>query len=356
MKNNITNKGISIIVCCYNSAKRLPETLKHLSKQEFPDSLSMEIILVDNLSTDSTAVIANSLWNYYGNHRINFKVVEEKKAGLTNARNKGVDEASFDYLLFCDDDNWLSPKYATELYNILYHHPQVAACGGEGIPYFEIDAPDWFATYQESFAIGKQDITMENGKILNLYGAGMAIDKRKIIELRSKGFVPYLQDRVGNNLSSAGDTELTYALVLLGYDLYFAKELSFQHFMSKERLNINYLKKLFSSFGNDGPIRNLYYSYLSNRLIHNKIKNWNIHLALSLTRFVKYLIVPPKKNGRAIYLTWNISYIKSLFKIRTTYSQLKANIELIKTPANGISHRDRRLPVEFVEMHINQVK
>jgi glycosyltransferase involved in cell wall biosynthesis len=350
MKNNINRKGISIIICCYNSEERLPETLRHLAKQQFSAALSIEIIVIDNASTDDTAMLAYSFWSCYGNHHISFRVVSEEKPGLTYARARGIRESTYDYLLFCDDDNWLAHDYAEGIYNILDRHPQVAACGGEGIPYFEVPPPDWFARYQEAYAIGPQDTAIENGKILNLYGAGLGINKNKVRELNEKKFVYTLQDRMGNSLSSAGDTELTYALVLMGYELKFSKELRFQHYIPEKRLNISYLNKLFKAFGTDGPIRNLYYSYISDRPIHRKIKNWNIHFLLTLLRFIKYLIKPPKKNSRRIYLIWNISYIRSLFELRTKYSALKANIQKIKSKreVDVNNHQDTSLPTNVL--------
>ena len=55
--------GVSVIVCCYNSAERLPETLKYLSMQNVPENMPWEIIIVDNNSTDSTNDVAMEIWN-----------------------------------------------------------------------------------------------------------------------------------------------------------------------------------------------------------------------------------------------------------------------------------------------------
>ena len=53
-----TYKGISVIVCCYNSAERLTETIKHLAGQNVPHYIPWELIVVDNASTDNTAEIS----------------------------------------------------------------------------------------------------------------------------------------------------------------------------------------------------------------------------------------------------------------------------------------------------------
>jgi glycosyltransferase involved in cell wall biosynthesis len=54
--------GVSVIICCYNSEKRIEEVLHHLDKQKDTNHFLWEIILVDNASTDNTAEIARNTW------------------------------------------------------------------------------------------------------------------------------------------------------------------------------------------------------------------------------------------------------------------------------------------------------
>src|ERR1700679_3060772 len=99
-------KGISVIICCYNSAKRLTQTLDHIFRQKNL-VFDWEVIVVDNASTDSTSLIAEQLLSA-SLHKDKFKIVFEVTPGLIFARKKGVSVAQFDRLLFCDDDNWLA--------------------------------------------------------------------------------------------------------------------------------------------------------------------------------------------------------------------------------------------------------
>ncbi len=50
--------GVSIIICCYNSERRLPETLAHLFTQQVSEDIPWEIIVVNNASSDATSRIA----------------------------------------------------------------------------------------------------------------------------------------------------------------------------------------------------------------------------------------------------------------------------------------------------------
>lgn len=342
MNEGTTIKGVSVIVCCYNSAPRLEETLRALGKQQVESRILWEVVLVDNASTDNTAELAVTLWDKF-NAIVPLRVVYEPKPGQNNARVKGIQEAAYSILLFCDDDNWLNPRYIQGMYAILQNDKRIAACGGTGIPMFEIPQPKWFDEYKEAYALGPQDINKEDGRIFNLYGAGMAIQRQAWNELQASGFTPLTTGRIGKSLSSADDTELTYAFALMGYKLYYARDLRFFHYLPKQRLSFSYVKKLFVAFGTDGPIRNLYYAHLSERPYHKKIISWNAHFLLSLVRLVKYLVVPPKKYGRFVYLNWSIAYIKTLWQIRRRYPQLVQRINAIKLMGRQRSNRSIKL-------------
>ena len=57
----IMSKGVSVIVCCYNSALRLPETIRHIVQQETPAEIDWEVVIVNNSSTDNQISIYNSI-------------------------------------------------------------------------------------------------------------------------------------------------------------------------------------------------------------------------------------------------------------------------------------------------------
>jgi glycosyltransferase involved in cell wall biosynthesis len=329
MMDNNRNIGISVIICCYNSSKRIKDVLQALVVQKFNTAVLWEIILVDNASTDNTSSTAQSIWKTL-NADIDFRITYENSPGLANARDRGIKESRYEYLVFCDDDNWLYPDYLQGVYTILSSNAVIAACGGVGIPVFETAKPAWFDEYAEAFATGSQEINTEEGKLLNLYGAGIALKKRSLDQLALAKFNPFMIGRVGSKLSSSEDTELTYALVLIGQTLHFSSELKFYHYLPKERLQFSYLKKLFVAFGNDGPVRNLYYANISNRFFHKQVRHWGFHFLLSLFRLVKYAIVPPKKGGRVIYFNWSKAYIKSLFALRNSYADIQSDIYRIK--------------------------
>lgn len=237
--------GVSIILCCYNSAKRLPSTLDFLAKQKVTSNVNWEVILVNNNSTDDTEKIAASLWEKTGN-QVPLSIVVEQQPGLSYAREKGMSVANYELLIWCDDDNWLCDTYVQTAYTIMMQDLKIGALGGWCDATFETKKPEWFDIYARYFAVSRQgkksgDITFKKGCV---YGAGMVLRKSHNLELNSLGFLQLLKDRVGTSLSSGGDTEYCYALRLLGYKMWFDERLYFNHFMSDSRLSLNYVSRL----------------------------------------------------------------------------------------------------------------
>ena len=52
---------ISVIICTYNGASRLPATLEKLAAQSVPAECPWEVLLIDNASTDDTAAVAKQI-------------------------------------------------------------------------------------------------------------------------------------------------------------------------------------------------------------------------------------------------------------------------------------------------------
>lgn len=240
---------VSVIICCYNSAKRLPTTLEYLAKQKVKDQLTWEIILVDNNSTDTTAEVALVEWKKHNNNT-SFKIVKEPIPGLSNARKKGVEESTGKYLLFCDDDNWLSENYVQLAWDNMKQHPEWIMLGGKGEAVFEGQRPNWFDKYSTNYAVGEQKHRMlGNKKVLYLYGAGIVICRSFFTLLEAINFKSLLSDRKGKELTSGGDTEYCFITMLLNLQVGVSNDLTFKHFIPNGRETFTYLKRWHYGFG-----------------------------------------------------------------------------------------------------------
>src|ERR1044072_3125960 len=245
----ISITGVSVVICCHNSANLLPITLQHLRNQKTDSKVQWEILVVDNASTDSTSNIAKENW--ISEFTVPLRIVHESKLGLSFARHRGFSEAKFEIVSFVDDDNWLCPEWVQTVAQVMSEHPEVGACGGYSEAVCEITKPSWFESFKLFYAVGSQgeeggDVTESRGL---LWGAGVSIRKSAWQQLMQSGFQSVLSDRTGTQLMSGGDSELCLALRLSGWRLWFEPSLKLQHFLPIRRLNWKYLRSMVRGSG-----------------------------------------------------------------------------------------------------------
>ena len=100
---------VSVIVPAYNAEKWLSECINSIVNQTYPN---VELIIVDDGSTDSTLQIAGDL----AQKQANIKVIHTENGGVCRARNRGMDEAEGEYIAFLDADDLLLPRALEVLY------------------------------------------------------------------------------------------------------------------------------------------------------------------------------------------------------------------------------------------------
>ena len=233
-------QGVSIIICCHNGASRLRETIRHIAMQRVPGHIPWELVLIDNGSTDDSAAIASTEWEKY-DAPASLRIIDEPAVGLSYARARGFREAWYEYIVMCDDDNWLADDYVSSAFDIMSERSNIGALGGIGKLVFEIDPPLPEVCY--IFAAGPQAAHSGKVEANKLYGAGCVVRYSAYQKLLRSGFKSLLTDRLGAELTSGGDYELCFALAIVGYDIWYDERLRLYHFITRERLTWAYLMK-----------------------------------------------------------------------------------------------------------------
>ena len=112
---------VSVIIPVYNVQEFLEECLdsvvgQTINNMELSDGYkrNLQIILVDDGSTDDSAVIAKE----YADKYENIEYVYEENQGLGHARNYGCEFAQGDYIIFLDSDDRVPPKAYERMYNL----------------------------------------------------------------------------------------------------------------------------------------------------------------------------------------------------------------------------------------------
>lgn len=103
---------ISVIVPVYNVEKYLDKCLESLLNQHYSD---MEVVVVDDKSTDSSLNIAKKYEKY-----TNVKVIsKDKNSGLSDTRNAGIEKSSGQYIMFLDSDDYVENGFMAKIQEII---------------------------------------------------------------------------------------------------------------------------------------------------------------------------------------------------------------------------------------------
>ncbi len=105
---------ISVIIPVYNTEMYLERCVDSLKNQK----LELEIIMIDDGSTDGSGIIADELSQK--DRRI--KLIRQENRGLAAARNRGMDEAKGKYIFFLDSDDWIKDQSLEYLYTEVSKH------------------------------------------------------------------------------------------------------------------------------------------------------------------------------------------------------------------------------------------
>lgn len=97
---------VSVVIPARNAASTLTTQLAALSSQTFAEPY--EVIVADNGSSDSTALLTGRWSNQFSTFRT---VDASKRLGISYARNTGIRAAAGDYILFCDADDKAAPGW-----------------------------------------------------------------------------------------------------------------------------------------------------------------------------------------------------------------------------------------------------
>jgi glycosyltransferase involved in cell wall biosynthesis len=238
-----TPLGVSVVICTYNGAARLPETLAHLAAQENLGAIAWEVIVVDNASTDDTAEAARRCWPIGAPAPL--RIVHEPRLGTAYARRRGLMEARFEIVSFVDDDNWLAADWLDVMTEAMSRDPALGALGSVSYPVCEIEPPRWFEGFRADYAVfTEQDLAAAGDAHWGLFSAGMSIRKTAWLQLLRDGFDFSISGAIGSKLGRGEDSELTFALREAGWKLRIEPRLRFEHFIPAYRLNWAYLRRL----------------------------------------------------------------------------------------------------------------
>jgi len=245
---------ISIIVCTCNRAAGLRRTLECLDGLYFRPEWEVEVLIVDNNSSDDTASVAKSMRF----QRLTASYLFEPKKGQSNARNTGLQHSSGDIILFTDDDIVPSNDWIDQMVAPLESR-RCAAVTGRITLAPELMRP-WLTPIQRWWLACSDDARPRDG-VREMIGANMGF-RREVLEK-----VPRFDPELGPGaLGFADDTLFSRQLARAGYTIEYVPAASIVHHLDPSRLRRRY-------WLNDAAKRGRTAAYVGYHWEHADIRN-----------------------------------------------------------------------------------
>jgi GT2 family glycosyltransferase len=210
---------VTLAVCTANRPESLARTLRSLEAQRPP---AREILVVDNGSDSATAqLIARDFPQV--------RLVRAPIPGLDFARNRAVQEARSDVLIFLDDDAVADPDWAATIAETM-SEPSVGACTGRVEPLMLESAAQKMFEANGGFSRGVTSIRLPRDRKLPLHGrrapliawavsvgSGCSLAVRRDAVRAIGGFDEALD--LGSALPGGGDHDILWRLLQAGYQV-----------------------------------------------------------------------------------------------------------------------------------------
>ncbi|MEM1143181.1 MAG: glycosyltransferase [Pseudomonadota bacterium] len=136
----MSNLSITVVICTWNRADLLDGCLAEMANIKTGPSVDWSILVIDNGSGDHTQEVVQK----HAAH-LPLSSVIERKQGLSNARNRAIDECKSDYILWTDDDVRVPPAWVQNYADAAIEYARPAVMGGSIVPDFGDHSPNWLS-------------------------------------------------------------------------------------------------------------------------------------------------------------------------------------------------------------------
>lgn len=243
---------VTVAICTYNRAASLRRTLASLTTIRVSTGLSWELVVVNNNSSDHTDDVIAEFRD-----RLPLRREFEPKPGLSNARNRAVDVARGDYIIWTDDDVIVDSGWLEAYVEAFRRWPEAVLFGGRVIPRFEPPIPKWLkkskTVLSDAFAardFGKdyQLLSLAAGHLP--FGASFAI---RAIEQKQLRYDPNL-GLAPNRRRYNDETDLFFRLLGSGAIGYWVPEATVEHCIGQERQTLHYITEFYMGKGDSEAV------------------------------------------------------------------------------------------------------
>lgn len=254
-------RKLSVITCTYNPTPSILTGLVKATRDlKLPIGFEPEFLLIDNNSDKS--IIENSSVKSWVAENDNVRVIKESNAGLSNARIRGLREASGEFIFFFDDDNRPYPDYLVSSIKAFDEHDFIGVFGPGHVNVKWMEGGN--GEVQKQFADAYQEHHQEKityaldfGSPKSMpYGTGM-IMRKEISDIYLNWFDEKKRSttgRIGNSLASGEDIQICLLAMNSGWAVGRHPGLKIDHVIEPEKAQWNYLARLQFGISSSRPL------------------------------------------------------------------------------------------------------
>jgi len=236
---------VSLVICTWNRARLLDQTLTGLRVLQIPDGVAWEVLVVNNNCTDNTDEVIARHQNSLPVRRL-----FEPKGGKSHAANLAVSQVTGDLIVWTDDDVLVQADWVAQYLRAARDWPDAVCFAGIIDPWFEKEPPSWIRRHIDrlkgayvivNYGDTERPLKPSDG----VFGANMAFRTSIAREF------PF-NVRLGRNQGSllgGEDVEIVQRMMRSGYHGVWVPSARINHFISSERLTKHYIWKWYHGSG-----------------------------------------------------------------------------------------------------------
>lgn len=220
---------ISIVIPVYNAETYLDECVQSILHQTYND---IELILVNDGSKDRSHEICKQYV-----HKPNVKYIEKDNGGASSARNVGLRNATGQFVMFVDADDFIESTMVEKLYDCMYkNNAQIACCGFK--KYYDINNTVCYEVINTTNKSTKETCQMIFNELIGGRGCGSPVCKLYDLSIIEKYNISF-DEHISNNedvLFNLAYFKFITDAVVINEHLYFYRK-------GQESLSSGYIKR-----------------------------------------------------------------------------------------------------------------
>jgi len=238
----------TIAICTLNRAESLRRTLESLVAMQIPNGLPWEVVVINNGCTDHTDEIIASFAK-----RLPIRRHIEPQRGVSRARNRAVDMAKGDYIVWTDDDVVVDPGWLAAYTEAFRRWPAAALFGGRILPRYELPEAEWLRACEHMLQLpyavrdlGDAPFRFSSSVGPYPFGANFAVraaEQRRVRFDTNMGMAPG-RNRIGD------ETFVISRILATGAIGYWVPDARVEHCIGRERQTTSYIARYFAAHEN----------------------------------------------------------------------------------------------------------